>query len=173
MPQLAGKTVPPVLLKRWRSAASRAGEAIVLITVDDRGRIHTALLAPVLVVPIDPGSFLLTVAHGSRTARHLRSGRPASLHVADSEGVWTLQGVASVARPALRSVPPLGAFRFEIRRVLSDHPPPAEKGARIVSGIRFVAPAPLRAIWRAVRRELVVLAEEDPAVPKKVRRTIR
>src|SRR5438045_92114 len=78
-----GDRLDPALLRRLAGEwlASRATEAILVTTLDDRGRPHPALLAYGEVVALTPTRIRLAVADASTTARnlrlrHARVGRP-------------------------------------------------------------------------------------------------
>ena len=65
-----------------------------------------------------------------------------------------MAGDAREGVPPLRSLPGALVFVLAIRSVKADAPLPEEEGAAMLGGLRFSAPVPLRAAWRAARREL-------------------
>jgi hypothetical protein len=160
-----GDRLDPALLRRLAGEwlASRASEAILVVTLDDRGRPHPALLAYGELVALTPTRVRLAVADGSTTARNLRSRHAMTLCLIEADGVAYVKASArALASEAWLAARGLAAFEAEVQDVLVDAPAPGE-AAWLTSGIRFAVDDPeryvhdsaarLEALRRAVTRE--------------------
>src|SRR5437762_13398319 len=96
-----GDRLDPALLRRLAGEwlASRATEAILVTTLDDRGRPHPALLAYGEVVALTPTRIRLAVADASTTARNLRARHAITLCLIETDGVAYIKGSARPLAP--------------------------------------------------------------------------
>jgi Pyridoxamine 5'-phosphate oxidase len=149
-----GDRLEPALHKRLTGEwlASRATEAILIATLDDRGRPHPALLAYGEVVALTPTRIRLAVADTSTTARNLRARQAMTLCLIEADGVAYVKASARPLAPepwlAARGQ---AAFEAHIEDVLVDSPAPGE-AAWLTSGIRFAVDDPARYVHESAAR---------------------
>jgi hypothetical protein len=130
--------------------ATRAREAILIATVDDRGRSHPALLSYGEVLAVTPAVVRLIVSAVSTTARNLAARGALTLCLVGPDGAAYVKAAARAL-----TVPPLAeeglaAFEARIQEVLVDTPAAGEN-SRLTSGITFTAddPAGQARAWAA------------------------
>jgi hypothetical protein len=125
-------------------------EAILIATVDERGRPHPALLSYGEVLAVTPSVLRLAVSATSTTAHNLAERTALTLCLISPDGVaYVKAAVRALAAPSLASEG-LAAFEAHIEEVLADTPSAGEK-ARLTSGITFAAddPAGQARAWAA------------------------
>jgi hypothetical protein len=122
--------------------ALRRPEAILIATVDDRGRPHPALLSYGEVLAVTPAVLRLAISAKSTTARNLAQRGAVTLCLIGPEGAAYVKAAARVlpAEPSL-AAEGLIAFEAHIKDVSEDAPADGEK-AHLVAGITFVADDP-------------------------------
>jgi hypothetical protein len=133
--------------------ATRATEAIVIVTTDEHGRPHPALLSYGEVLAVTPALVRLAVAGSSTTARNLAARGAVTLCLVSAGGATYVKGDARAlpGGPAL-AAESLVAYEARIQDVLVDFPASAE-AARLTSGITFASDDPALARAWASRIE--------------------
>jgi hypothetical protein len=119
---------------------TRAAEAILIVTTDEHGRPHPALLAYGEVLAVTPALVRLAMAATSTTARNLAARGAVTLCLLSAaEG-------ATYVKADARALPPepalaaegLSAYEARVQDVLADAPAAGEN-ARLTSGITFAS----------------------------------
>jgi hypothetical protein len=140
----AGDRLDEALFRRLSGGdpASRAQEAILIATTDDRGRPHPALLSYGEVLAVTPALLRVAVPATSTTARNLGARGALTLCLIGPDGVAYLK-TAARALPAEPSLDAQGLVAFEaaVEDVLVDAPAAGEK-AHLTSGIAFTTDDP-------------------------------
>jgi len=138
MSQLLGKELTEGLLSRLRGkdVAAQMGKAIVIVTVDESGWPHPAMLSYYEVVAKDRSRVDLAVGKTSTTARNLRSTGKITLLITDSGINYYVKGSAREIKDSMDGVPFMSLFRAEIEQLLEDQEP----DAAITSGVTFSRP---------------------------------
>ncbi|MFQ5903981.1 MAG: pyridoxamine 5'-phosphate oxidase family protein [Candidatus Binatia bacterium] len=138
MSQLLGKELTEELFDRLKGedVASKMGKAIVLVTVDDQGWAHPAMLSYYEVVAKDRSRIDLAIGKTSTTARNLRRTGKITLLITDSGMNYYLKGSTREIRESMEGVPFMSLFRTEIEQLLEDQEPDAV----ITSGVTFSRP---------------------------------
>lgn len=134
--------------------AARPEEAIVVATVDDRGRPHPALLSYGEVLAVTPALVRLAVPGDSTTALNLAERGALTLCLIGPDGVAYVKAKArALADEPSLAARGLAAFEADVRDVLVDAASAGED-ARVVSGVTFAAadPAAQARAW-AERRD--------------------
>ena len=130
-----GAALPERLQRALASSADRATEAIVLLTVDEAGWAHPALLSYREVSSQGVDALRLETYAGSRTTANLQRDGHVTLAFVNSEMVFYVKGkVSSFVRQEER---PFAVTTVEVVQVLEDAPSDSEEPAVITSGIRF------------------------------------
>lgn len=138
MSQLLGKELTPELFGRLKgeNVASHAGKAIILVTVDEGGWPHPAMLSYHEVVAKNPSMIDVAVGKTSTTARNLRRAGKITVLVTDRGVNYYVKGNARELRESLEGVPFMSLFRVEMAELLEDQEP----DAMITSGVTFNRP---------------------------------
>jgi hypothetical protein len=116
-----------------REIGSRTGKAIVIVTVDDRGWPHPAMLSYREVVAKDRATIDLAVARNSTTARNLKRDGRITLLVTDAGVNYYIKASARELVETVEGVPFMSLYRARVEAVLEDQEP----GAEITSGVTF------------------------------------
>lgn len=156
MSQALGKELTKELFERLRGedVSAQTGKAIVLVTVDERGWSHPAMLSYYEVVAKDRSTIDLAVGKASTTAKNLRRAGKITLLITDSGMNYYLKGSAREIKDSIDGVPFMSLFRVEMEQLLEDQEP----DAAITSGVTFNRPqkkeagAIVEKIFQAVRR---------------------
>ncbi len=157
MSQLLGKELTEELFEclKGEDVASKMGKAIILVTVDDKGWAHPAMLSYYEVVAKDRSRIELSIGKTSTTARKLRRTGKITLLITDSGMNYYVKGGAREIRESMEGVPFMSLFRTEIEQLLEDQEP----DAMITSGVTFSRPQKkevgeiVEKIFRGVRKE--------------------
>ncbi len=157
MSQLLGKELTEELFEclKGEDVASKMGKAIILVTVDDKGWAHPAMLSYYEVVAKDRSRIDLAIGKTSTTARNLRRTGKITLLITDSGMNYYVKGGAREIRESMEGVPFMSLFRTEIEQLLEDQEP----DAMITSGVTFSRPQKkevgeiVEKIFRGVRKE--------------------
>ncbi len=138
MSQFLGKELTTELFERLKGmdVGSKAGKAIVIVTVDDQGWAHPAMLSYYEVVAKDRSRIDLAIGKTSTTAKNLRGTGKITLLVTDSGVNCYLKGSAREIRESMEGVSFMSLFRVELEKVLEDQEP----DAAIISGVTFSRP---------------------------------
>ena len=120
----------------------RRQEAILIATVDERGRPHPALLSYGEVLAITPAELRLAIPGETTTARNLAERGALTLCLIGPDGAAYVKATARPlpAEPSL-AAQGLAAFEARVEEVLADAPPAGEK-AHLTSGIAFTTDDP-------------------------------
>ncbi|TAJ92966.1 hypothetical protein EPO44_14020 [bacterium] len=138
MSQLLGRDLPEELFNRLKgeNVASKIGKAIVIVTVDDQGWAHPAMLSYYEVVAKNRSRIDLAVGKTSATAKNLKRTGKITLLVTDSGMNYYLKGNGREVRESMEEVPFMSLFRVELEQLLEDQEPDAV----ITSGVTFTRP---------------------------------
>ena len=138
MSQLLGRELPEELFNRLKgeNVASKIGKAIVIVTVDDVGWAHPAMLSYYEVVAKDRSRIDLAVAKTSTTAKNLRRTGKITLLITDSGINYYLKGNTREIKESMMGAPFMSLFRVELAQLLEDQEPDAV----ITSGVTFTRP---------------------------------
>jgi len=136
--QLLGRDLPEELFNRLKgeNVASKIGKAIVIVTVDDQGWAHPAMLSYYEVVAKNRSRIDLAVGKTSATAKNLKRTGKITLLVTDSGMNYYLKGNGREVRESMEEVPFMSLFRVELEQLLEDQEPDAV----ITSGVTFTRP---------------------------------
>jgi Pyridoxamine 5'-phosphate oxidase len=117
---------------------SRANEAIVICTVDERGWPHPAMLSYFEVAAADRHNLRLAVYTNSRTCANMRERGKATLVLVGAGLVCYVRGEATELTPAMREAPYNSKLNLRLDQVVFDEPPPdLEPGVRVLRGIAY------------------------------------
>lgn len=151
MATLVGTSLSADLLARLRGTAleALATKAIQVVTVDDTGWPHPALLSYFEVVALGATSVRLAVYGTSTTARNLRRDGRVTLAILDDRVAYYVKGAASELAPRMQTAPENASFHVHVERVLED----AVDGAAgwVTGGVTYATADPAAALARAKR----------------------
>lgn len=138
MSQLLGKELTKELFDRLKGEdiSSKTGKAIVIVTVDENGWPHPAMLSYYEVVAKDRSRIDLAIAKTSTTGKNLRRTGKVALLVTDSGVNYYLKGNAHELKETMEGVPFMSLFRAEVAQLLEDQEPDTV----ITSGVTFHRP---------------------------------
>ncbi len=138
MSQLLGKGLSEELFNHLNGEdmATRVGKAIVIVTVDEQGWAHPAMLSYHEVVAKDRSSVDLAVGKTSTTASNLRRTGKITLLVTDKGMNYYLKGIAQELKKSMAGVPFMSLFRVALEQLLEDQEP----DAAIMNGVTFSRP---------------------------------
>lgn len=133
-----GNELTPELFDRLKGEdiASQVGKAIVLVTIDERGWAHPAMLSYYEVVAKNRSAIDLAVGKTSTTAKNLRRTGKITLLVTDSGVNYYLKGNARELKESMDGVAFMSLFRVAMVELLEDQEP----DAMITSGVTFSRP---------------------------------
>ena len=157
MSQLLGRELTEELFERLKGmdVHSKLGKAIVIVTVDDKGWPHPAMLSYYEVVAKERSRIDLAIGKTSTTAKNLRRTGKITILVTDSGMNYYLKGSAREIRGSMDKVPFMSLFRADLEKVLEDQEP----DATITSGVTFSRPqrkevnALVEKIFQGIRSE--------------------
>lgn len=138
MSQVVGKELTEELFNRLKGddIVSKAGKAIVIVTVDENGWAHPAMLSYYEVVAKDRSRIDLAIGKTSTTAKNLRRTGKITLLATDSGMNYYLKGNGREVKESMEEVPFMSLFRVELEQLLEDQEPDAV----ITSGVTFSRP---------------------------------
>src|SRR3989338_2662264 len=138
MSQLLGKELTGELFERLKGmdVSSKAGKAIILVSVDDAGWAHPAMLSYYEVVARDRSRIDLAIGKSSTTAKNLRLTGKVTLLITDIGMNYYLKGGVREIRESMEGVSFMSLFRVELEKLLEDQEP----DAAITSGVTFSRP---------------------------------
>jgi hypothetical protein len=143
-----GSQLPHPLMDALREedVTVERGRAILVITSDESGRAHPALLS-YREVGIESDSKLCVVTYdGTSTTKNLRARQNVTLVFVDERFSYYVKGTATTASLKANGNAGLAYFGVVVEQVLEDAPGADEVGAYITSGIEFHNP------WDSPRR---------------------
>lgn len=135
MSQMVGKKLTEELFHRLKgdSMASKSGKAIVIVTVDETGWPHPAMLSYCEVVAKDRSTIDLAIGKTSATGKNLRHTGKIALLITDRDVNYYVKGTAREIKNSLEEVPDMSLFRVSVDHLLEDLDPDAV----ITSGVTF------------------------------------
>ncbi len=138
MSKLLGKVINEELLGRLsgNDIRSTVGKALIIVTVDEQGWAHPAVLSYYEIVAKSEDRIDIAVGKTSTTGKNLRRTGKITLLVTDAGINYYIKGDARETRESLGKVPFMSLFRVEVAQLLEDQEP----GATITSGIAFTRP---------------------------------
>lgn len=157
MSQLLGKELTDDLFNRLKGkeVSSKIGKAIVIITADEKGWPHPAMVSYYELVAKDHSRLNLAIGKSSTTAKNLRRTGKVTLLITDSGINYYLKGKARELKESMAEAPFVSLFRVEAEQLLEDQEP----DAMITSGVTFSRPQKkevgeiIEKIFQGVRRE--------------------
>jgi flavin reductase (DIM6/NTAB) family NADH-FMN oxidoreductase RutF len=150
-----GSVLPPALFARLsvEQALAHAACAMVVVTLDDHGWPHPAMVSSLELVARDPGTIRVALPASSRTVRHVSRDRRLTLVVADAQAVHYIKTTATLLPAALIALPGCALIDAVVEHVLEDAPHAGE-AARVVSGVTIARPPIDETRARALLAEL-------------------
>src|SRR3990172_9881591 len=138
MSQLLGKEFTEELFNRLNGedVTSKTGKAIVLVTVDDKGWAHPAMLSYYEVVAKSRSRIDLAVGKTSATAENLRRTGKITILITDSGINYYIKGEAREVRASMDAVAFMFFFFAQVEQLSEDQEP----DALITSGVTFQRP---------------------------------
>ena len=138
MSQLLGKELTEELFERLKGEdiASKMGKAIVVVTVDEQGWAHPAMLSYYEVVAKGRSRIDLAIGKTSTTAKNLRRTGKISILLTDHGMNYYVKGQAQEIRESIEGVSFMSLFSVKVEQLLEDQEP----DALITSGVTFSRP---------------------------------
>jgi hypothetical protein len=135
MSQMLGNKLSDALLRRLSGAAValHEGKIIPILTLDEQGWPHPALLSYYEIVAKGPSTLEMAIWKDSSTANNLRRDPKISLMIADEGENFYIKGVVKELEHAMAGAPQVSRFHIEISQVLEDQEP----NAQITSGMTY------------------------------------
>ena len=154
MARPVGSVLPDDLFDRLdgRDLAARAGQVIVVATVDEAGWPHYALLSYFEVVARDRTTLRLAPYTASTTTKNMRRTGKLSLAFLDRHLAYYVKGTVSQLEERMADFPELAHLSCRVEHVLADHALEAfEADAYVAAGPTFANPAMAEMLARAER----------------------
>ncbi|MFN3477447.1 MAG: pyridoxamine 5'-phosphate oxidase family protein [Candidatus Methylomirabilales bacterium] len=136
MSRLLGRSLPEAVRQKIGFRPETMGKAVLLITIDEVGFPHTAMLSFREVAAKDTERLRFCLSGSSRTSENLRQRRKAALLLIDEGSAYYIKGVAKELKASIKGFPDLALFELTIEEVLEDEKPDFP----ITSGIQFKPP---------------------------------
>lgn len=135
MSQLLGKALTPALLERLGGTQIEAheGKIIPILTLDEEGWPHPALLSYYEIVAKDPTTLETAVWKNSSTANNLRRAGKITLMVTDQGVNYYLKGGVRELEYEMTGAAPVSRFRITLEQVIEDQ----EANAQITTGLTY------------------------------------
>jgi len=157
-----GAALPAEVMARLggRELAVHAEKVILLVSVDEGGWPHAAMLSYFEVLAQDAHTLYLAIGGQSASARNLRERGKLTLIVVDVGLASYIKGRAQEVRPRMEVSPEDAVFRVTVDEVLMDRAREGESPATIISPITYRCAEPH--LWKrrgeGIFRELTSLA---------------
>ncbi|HLN86384.1 MAG TPA: hypothetical protein VK200_07965 [Candidatus Limnocylindrales bacterium] len=157
MSQLLGKDLPPALLQRLSGGEidSHEGKIIPILTIDESGWAHPALLSYYEIVAKNSVALDMALWKDSSTAKNLRRSGKITIMITDIGLNYYLKGTVQELEYEMTGVPQVSRFRVTLEEVLEDQ----ESYAQITSGLTYVRQSP-RGAEDFATKVLGILREE-------------
>ncbi len=158
MSTLIGAELPEALYAKLTGEALEtvADRVILVLTVDEQGWAHPAMLSCFEVVALDRHTLRLATYRDSRTTANMRRNGKVTLLFVEDGAAYYVKGTATELAAKMAVTPENAKLNVRIEAVLVDRPDPRyEPEAEIVSGIVYRDPHRLAQLEKARR----VLAE--------------
>ena len=157
MSQVLGRELTEELFTRLKGdhVASKTGKAIVIVTVDERGWAHPAMLSYCEVVAKSRSRIDLAIGKTSTTAKNLRRTGKITFLITDIGMNYYVKGEAREVRESMEDVPFMSLFSVGVEQLSEDQEP----DALITSGVTFQRPEKkeigevVEKIFQAIRGE--------------------
>lgn len=135
MSQLLGKELTEVLLQRLngRDVGAHEGKIIPILTLDEPGWPHPALLSYYEVVAKNSTTLDIALWKNSSTAINLRQTGKITLLISDKATNYYIKGSVKELQAEIPGIPLQSRFRITIEQLLEDQEPNAE----ITSGLTY------------------------------------
>ncbi len=154
MSRFLGEVLTPTILQKLGWRPDTLGKAVLLVTVDEAGYPHGAILSYREVATKDPKTLRFCTLASSRTTQNLRRRQKATFLLIDEGPAYSIKGEVQELG-ALPSFPKLTAFALTVKEILEDEEP----NVPIISGVRFQLPEKPDPLERGglMHRELLTL----------------
>ena len=135
MSQLLGKDLPAPLLMRLSGdeIAAHEGKIIPIVTIDDAGWPHPALLSYYEIAAKDASTLDMALWKESSTSKNLRQSGKVTLMVSDNGVNFYLKGSVRQLHYEMPGAAPVSRFRVTLEQVIEDQEPNAE----ITTGLTY------------------------------------
>ncbi len=157
MADLVGPALDDVLLDRLsgKDVGSYFGKTIIILTTDEQGSSHPALLTYHSVVAKGESTIDLAIGKHSRSAANLRRNGSLTLIITDIALNFYLKGTAKEMRDQMHDVSFMSLFRMQLHELWED-----KDAGVITSGITVSRPELAPLLKRApLRREVTEIME--------------
>jgi len=156
MSRFVADHLPDTLLARLsvERAIENAARAIVIVTIDELGWAHPAMVSSLELAARDARNIRLALHTRSRSLRNLRENGRLTVILADEQSVHYIKGDALVVSPTLSARTDFAKVNLRVDSVLEDVAADDEH-ARITTGIRIERDAVDPAAARALLDELI------------------
>ncbi len=119
-------------LSRW------ANKVILIVTVDEHGCPHPAMLSYFELVMKDPHNIRMAMFKNSNTTEYIRRNGKATISIIDERLAYYIKGNARELRREMRCAPHNSKLNLEIEAVLADAAnEELEPGAYVSSGVTY------------------------------------
>src|ERR1044071_4455087 len=135
MSRTIGNELNDELLNRLdgHDVSAHEGKIIPLITLDESGCPHPALLSYYEVVAKDRSTLDIGIWKNSSTANNIRRNGKVAFMITDAGVNYYLKGSAREVQAELPSMPQVSRFRIALEEILEDQ----EANAQITSGLTY------------------------------------
>ena len=135
MSQLVGKILTETLMRRLSGAdvECHEGKIIPIVTLDELGWPHPALLSYYEVVAQNPSTIDLALWKNSSTANNLRRTGKVTLMISDEGVNYYLKGSVIQLENEMTGAPQVSRFRITTEQLLEDQEP----NAQITNGLTY------------------------------------
>lgn len=135
MSQVVGKELTPALLERLGGSRveSHEGKIIPILTIDEAGWAHPALLSYYEVVAKNSTILDMALWKSSSTANNLRRTGKITLMVSDQGTNYYLKGSVQELEYEMTGAAPVSRFRVTLEQLIEDQEPNAE----ITTGLTY------------------------------------
>ena len=135
MSQVLGKELTPALLERLGGSRveSHEGKIIPILTIDEAGWAHPALLSYYEVVAKNSSILDMALWKSSSTANNLRRTGKITLMVSDRGTNYYLKGSVQEIESEMTGAAPVSRFRITLDQLIEDQEPNAE----ITTGLTY------------------------------------
>ena len=140
-----GRELPPDLFDAlwYEDVTVERGRAILIVTADENGWPHPALLSFREVGARDPNTIRLVTYNGSTTTRNMRENGRTTIVFVDERFTYYVKGTAKEIPAHLTGTGEhFATMDVQITQILKDFTGSDEEGAYITSGITFHNPWP-------------------------------
>ena len=162
MSRAIGSRLPVRLRERLRGddLAARVGIAVLILTTDEAGWPHPAMVSYGELVARDSRRIRLAVHRTSGTAENLRRRGRITFCFVEPGMAYYVKAMVALPEEPVRGFPELVRFEATVERVMADEArADSEPGAAVVDGVRFSSGRPAAAVLRDWRRVVERLRE--------------